>query len=281
MAMVRRMRAGDPNDPLLRQFLPLAEEDAEVPGFCTDPLVEASAGSVPGVLSKYRGRALLMVTSRCACACRYCFRRHHVVPSLERVGKGGLDAALAMLAEQPDTTEVILSGGDPLMLEDDRLAELAGRLAEISSLRRLRVHTRLPILIPERVTDALVSWLTGTRLQPIVVLHANHGNEIDEPVATAVQRLRAAGALVLHQAVLLRGINDSVQALARLSERLVEAGVLPYYLHLLDRVAGAAHFEVSEARARQLIETMLELVPGYMVPRLVREVPGEPAKRPV
>jgi EF-P beta-lysylation protein EpmB len=275
------MQPGNPNDPLLRQFLPVAEEDSEVPGFSHDPLVEAGASSVPGLLSKYRGRALLMVTSRCACACRYCFRRHHVVPSLESMGEGSLEAALAALAEQAETCEVILSGGDPLILEDARLAELAERLAAVGNLRRLRVHTRLPVLIPERVDAALLSWLTGTRLQPVVVLHANHGNEIDGAVAAAARRLRAAGVLVLHQAVLLRGINDSAEALAELSERLVEAGVLPYYLHVLDRVAGAAHFEVSEARARELIDALLELVPGYMVPRLVREVPGEPAKRPV
>jgi KamA family protein len=197
------------------------------------------------------------------------------------MGEGSLEAALAALAEQAETCEVILSGGDPLILEDARLAELAERLAAVGNLRRLRVHTRLPVLIPERVDAALLSWLTGTRLQPVVVLHANHGNEIDGAVAAAARRLRAAGVLVLHQAVLLRGINDSAEALAELSERLVEAGVLPYYLHVLDRVAGAAHFEVSEARARELIDALLELVPGYMVPRLVREVPGEPAKRPV
>ena len=279
--MVRRMSCGDPDDPLLRQFLPVAEEDHQVPGFSLDPLAEAGAGPVPGLLTKYHGRALLMVTARCACACRYCFRRSHVVPSLEAAGGDGLRRVLEMLGDQPETTEVILSGGDPLLLDDEALGELVAKLAEIEHVARLRVHTRLPVLIPDRIDDALLRWLGGTRLQPLMVLHVNHANEIDEQVVAAVRRLTAAGVLVLHQAVLLRGVNDSVPALAALSERLIAAGVVPYYLHLLDRVAGTAHFEVSEARARELIEELLVRLPGYMVPRLVREVPGHPSKVPI
>ncbi len=277
---VARMRRGDPDDPLLRQVLPLSVETVAVAGFGPDPLAEASTGPAPGVLHKYRGRALLLVTGACAVHCRYCFRRHF--PYAEQaLSAAHLAAALDHLRGDPDLREVILSGGDPLTLTDDRLGELAAALAAVPHLRRLRVHTRLPVVLPERVDDALLAWLTGTRLAPVVVLHANHAQEIDAAVAAAVGRLRQRGVTVLNQAVLLAGVNDGVEALAALSERLFAAGALPYYLHQLDPVAGAAHFAVPDAVARRLHRDLAARLPGYLLPRLVREVPGEPAKRPL
>jgi L-lysine 2,3-aminomutase len=274
---VARMRPGDPSDPLLLQVLAAAAEVEPVAGWGPDPLAEAAAQPVPGVLHKYRGRALLVVTGACAVHCRYCFRRHF--PYGERGLTRSAEArALAWLAGEPTVTEAILSGGDPLTLPDRRLAELAGRLAEIPHLERLRVHTRLPIVLPERVDDALLAWLTGTRLAPVVVVHANHAREIDTAVAAALGRLRLAGVPLLNQAVLLAGVNDSPEALADLSEALFAAGALPYYLHLLDPVAGAAHFDLPEARALALHAELAARLPGYLVPRLVREVPGRPGK---
>lgn len=274
---VARMRPGDPRDPLLLQVLAAADEVEPVSGWGADPLAESAAQPVPGVLHKYRGRALLVVTGACAVHCRYCFRRHfpYGESSLTRSAE---DRALAWLAAEPTVDEVILSGGDPLTLPDHRLAELAARLAAIPHLRRLRVHTRLPIVLPERVDDALLAWLAGTRLAPVVVVHANHAREIDATVAAALARLRAAGVPVLNQSVLLAGVNDSADALAELSEALFAAGALPYYLHLLDPVAGAARFDVPEPRARALHAELAARLPGYLVPRLVREVPGAPGK---
>jgi EF-P beta-lysylation protein EpmB len=277
---VARMRPGDPADPLLAQVLPRAAETAEVPGFTADPLAERDASPAPGVLQKYRGRALLVVTGACAIHCRYCFRRHFPYAE-ESLSPAKLEGALGWLAADPSISEVILSGGDPLSLPDDRLAELAGRLAAIPHLRRLRVHTRLPVVVPERVDRPLLDWLAGGRLAPVVVIHANHAREIDPAVRAALGRLRRAGVTLLNQAVLLRGVNDRVEALAELSEALFAAGVLPYYLHLLDPVAGAAHFEVGEDEGRRLVAEVAARLPGYLVPRLVRERPGAPAKLPV
>jgi EF-P beta-lysylation protein EpmB len=270
---VARMRRGDPHDPLLRQVLPLAAENRHVRGFVTDPVGDLAAEAVPGVLHKYQGRALLVTTGACAIHCRYCFRRHFPYadsnPALNQ-----WQEALAYIAGDGSITEVILSGGDPLMLVDERLGSLAHALAEIPEVHRLRVHTRLPIVLPERIDDRLIGWLTGTRLKPIVVVHANHANEIDASVHAAIQRLRDADITVLNQSVLLAGVNDSVQALCNLSEMLFDAGVLPYYVHLLDPVAGAAHFEVSKSRATGLLDEVRVRLPGYLVPRLVREYRG-------
>ena len=277
---VARMRRGDPADPLLLQVLPAAAELAVVPGWTADPLAEAAVATAPGMLHKYRGRALLVVTGACAVHCRYCFRRHF--PYGEHSDKArGWSAAVERIAADDSIEEVILSGGDPLALADSHLAPLVERLGGIPHLRRLRVHTRVPVVLPERVDAELLSWLGATRLATVVVLHANHARELDGTVGAAVARLRGAGATVLNQAVLLAGVNDSVAALAELSRRLFEHGVLPYYLHLLDRVAGAAHFDVAEAAARRLIRDLRGELPGYLVPRLVREVPGAPSKLPV
>lgn len=281
---VARMRPGDPRDPLLLQVLPTAAETAPAPAFTRDPLQETVGEAAPGVLHKYRGRALVMVTGACGVHCRYCFRRHF--PYGETVpGRFDWGATLDYLRGHTDLREVILSGGDPLAASDARLGELAGHLAGIPHLRRLRIHSRMPVVLPERVDENLLAWLGKTPLKTVVVLHANHAHEVGgtlgASLGAAVGRLKDAGVTVLNQAVLLKGVNDSVEALEDLSETLFEAGVLPYYLHLLDRVQGAAHFEVPEDRARALAAELAGRLPGYLVPRLVREVPGAAAKVPV
>ncbi len=274
---VARMKRGDPQDPLLLQVLPVAGEDEATRGFTSDPLLERDALAAPGLVRKYAGRALLLATSACAVNCRYCFRREF--PYAESgATRAGVAAALDAIAADATLHEVILSGGDPLLLDDDRLADLIGRLEAIPHVGRLRIHTRLPVVLPERITDGLVTLLRETRLACVVVIHANHAAELDDSVAAGMRSLAAAGAILLNQAVLLAGVNDSADVLAALSERLVEIGVVPYYLHLLDRVRGTAHFEVAEREARGLIAELRRRLPGYAVPRLAREVPGEAAK---
>jgi EF-P beta-lysylation protein EpmB len=270
------MRRGDPVDPLLRQVLPVDREMIAVVGFTADPVGELSSPPVASVLHKYRGRALVMVTGACAIHCRYCFRRHF--PYFDHAAAGHLEAAVARIAADPGITEVILSGGDPLTVPDLRLEGLVRSLAAIPHVRRLRIHTRFPIVLPQRVDTKLVSWIGDLRVPVVVVVHANHANEIDDEVRRALAALDAAGATLLNQAVLLAGVNDSADALANLSEALFDAGVLPYYLHMLDPVEGAAHFEVSEDEARRLQIELTNRLPGYLVPRLVREVEGTPAK---
>jgi EF-P beta-lysylation protein EpmB len=277
---VARMRKGDPHDPLLLQVWPLSREDEITPGFGADPVGDLAAMRDAGVLHKYHGRVLLVAAGACGIHCRYCFRRHF--PYAEaNPARDDWRPALDYLARDASVTEVILSGGDPLLLSDRRLEGLARRLAAIAHLQRIRVHTRLPVVIPERVDDALLAWLAGTRLRPVMVVHINHANEIDTAVRAAMKRLSDAGVALLNQSVLLRGINDSAQALARLSEALFDAGVMPYYLHLLDRVQGAAHFEVAQTEAREIMMQIQRLLPGYLVPRLVREEAGAPSKRPI
>ncbi|HEY2759815.1 MAG TPA: EF-P beta-lysylation protein EpmB [Pirellulales bacterium] len=268
-----RMQRADPFDPLLRQVLPLDAETIGVPGFATDPVGDSAATLQPGLLQKYHGRVLMVTTGACAVHCRYCFRRHFPYQDTPR-SYDEWQGAIDEIEADPSIDEVILSGGDPLTLVDDLLARLSERLAEIPHLRRLRVHTRLPIVIPQRVTSELLDWLTGTRLTPIFVIHANHPAEIDNQVEVAIARLIDASIPVLNQAVLLRGVNDDAQTLAELCRRLVNLRVLPYYLHQLDRVAGAAHFEVPSARGRQIIAEMKSILPGYAVPRYVEEVAG-------
>ena len=274
---LRRMRPGDIADPLLRQVLPLPQESEHREGFRADPVGDHQATLAPGLLQKYAGRALMVTTGACAVHCRYCFRRHFPYAEVPR-GFAAWEPALSQLAADPTIHEVILSGGDPLTLVDDRLAWLAQRLAAIPHLRRLRVHTRLPIVIPERVNDDLLGWLRGTRLAPIMVVHANHPQELDSDVAAALGRLVEAGVPVLNQSVLLRGVNDSADALAELCERLVDLRVLPYYLHQLDRVAGAAHFEVPESEGLAIMKQLRRRLPGYAVPRYVRERAGDEHK---
>jgi EF-P beta-lysylation protein EpmB len=277
---VDRMRRGDPADPLLLQVLPRVEEATPADGFVADPLGEAESLAAAGLVRKYAGRVLVLLAAGCAVNCRYCFRREF--PYVESgVGRHGLDEAIAAVAADASVSEVILSGGDPLLVDDQRLAALLARLQGIPHLRRLRIHTRLPIVLPSRVTQELVDMLATSRLTPVVVVHANHPAELDDDVAAGMRRLSAAGVLVFNQAVLLAGINDAVPVLAALCERLVDVGVVPYYLHLLDRVRGAAHFDVAQERAVALHRELLDSLPGYAVPRLVREIPGERSKVPV
>jgi EF-P beta-lysylation protein EpmB len=277
LGYLARMRPGDVHDPLLRQVLPLADEEIQVGGFVSDPLHEQAATLRPGLLQKYKGRALLVTTGACAIHCRYCFRRTFPYEDVPK-SLGDWQEAIDRIAADVSLREVILSGGDPLTLPDHKLAALADEIADTPQVRRLRVHTRLPIVIPERVCSELLDWLTGTRLTPVMVVHANHPAEIDRAVAAALARLADAGVVVLNQAVLLRGVNDDADVLAELCERLVDLRVLPYYLHQLDRVTGTAHFEVAESRGREIIRQLRARLPGYAVPRYVRETAGAPSK---
>lgn len=277
---VARMRRGDPNDPLLLQVLPQRAEHDRVEGFTVDAVGDMASRAGHGVLHKYDGRALLIASGSCAVNCRYCFRRHF--PYGEEIAAASQwREALALVRADPSIRELILSGGDPLALATHKLEELTQGLSDLPHLIRLRIHTRLPVVLPERVDDAFLAWLAALPLQKVVVLHANHANEFDASVDAACARLRAAGATLLNQSVLLRGVNDCDDALAALSERMFASGVLPYYLHQLDRVQGAAHFEVDDRRALALMDGLRARLPGYLVPRLVREVGGDASKRPV
>jgi L-lysine 2,3-aminomutase len=277
---IARMRPGDAHDPLLRQVLPLDDEDRLVHGFGLEAVGDGAAATAAGVLQKYQGRALLVATGACAVHCRYCFRRHF--PYGEQAAtRDNWAAALDTIEADASIEEVILSGGDPLSLSTDKLDELTTGLARIGHVRRLRIHTRLPIVLPERVDAALLDWIARMPWPVAVVVHANHANEFDASVDAAMARLRRTGATLLNQSVLLRGVNDSVDALAALSARGYAAGVLPYYLHQLDRVQGAAHFEIADAVALRLHAGLAARLPGYLVPRLVREVAGDPGKRPL
>lgn len=276
-----RMRRGDPEDPLLRQVLAVRAETLSVPGFGSDPTGEqGEANPRRGVIHKYHGRLLLVVTGSCAIHCRYCFRRHFPYGDNQN-SRREWGEALDYIAADREIHEVILSGGDPLVAGDKALAELVAKIAAIPHVKRLRVHTRLPVVIPERVTRGLIRALAGTRLPCVVVLHSNHHRELDASVADSCKQLTAAGITLLNQAVLLRGINDSLDAQVQLAEQLFELGVLPYYLHLLDKVDGASHFDVSETAALELHRAMAVRLSGYLLPRLVREVAGAPAKVPV
>lgn len=277
---VARMRKGDPNDPLLLQVLPVSAETQVVEGFVTDPVGDMDRRAAQGLIHKYRGRALLVATGACAVHCRYCFRRHFPYGE-ESALQQGWQSALEHLRADPSIDEVILSGGDPWSLSDRRLKQLTDALQTIAHIRRLRIHTRYPIVLPERVDAGLLGWLQGVSLQKVVVIHANHAREIDESVRQACHQLRAAGVTLLNQSVLLAGVNDDVAALAELSEALFETHVLPYYLHVLDKVRGAAHFDLPEARALQLHQELTARLPGYLVPRLVREIAGQPSKSAV
>ncbi|NWF33232.1 EF-P beta-lysylation protein EpmB [Stenotrophomonas sp. SAM-B] len=275
-----RMRHGDRHDPLLRQVLPITDELKIVPGFSLDAVGDGAAKKATGVIQKYRGRALLVTTGSCAINCRYCFRRHFDYGTENAAREGWRDAVDA-IAQDPDIDEVILSGGDPLSLATHKLVELTQALRQIPHLRRLRIHSRLPVVLPERVDDELVQWLDSLPWPVAFVIHANHANEFDASVDAAMARLRGAGATLLNQAVLLRGVNDSIEALQALSERSFAAGVLPYYLYQVDRVEGVAHFEVDDDIAKDLHAQLTARLSGYLVPKLVREISGDTSKRPV
>lgn len=279
-AFVDRMVKGDWNDPLLLQILPLGQELDIHPGFSGDPLQETSDNPIPGLIHKYQGRVLLIVSGGCAINCRYCFRRHFPYQQ-NNPSRSEWQRALDYISQDTSIKEVILSGGDPLAANDRMLRDLTTRIAEIPHVEILRVHSRMPVVIPQRVTGPDMNWLTNTRLTPVMVIHSNHPNEIDHTVIKALHALKQAGVTLLNQTVLLAGINDNPDVLRALSKRLFAAGVLPYYLHMLDKVNGAAHFEVTEKSAQKLITSLRNQLPGYLVPKLVREQPGEQSKMPI
>ncbi|MCI0749957.1 MAG: EF-P beta-lysylation protein EpmB [Nevskiales bacterium] len=276
-AYAARMRKGDPHDPLFLQVWTQVAEAEHAPGYRNDAVGDLHTLRPGGILHKYQGRALVIATGACAIHCRYCFRRHFPYGEV-LAARDHWQNTLRELAADRSIHEVILSGGDPLSLPDEKLAEFAQALEFIPHVRRLRLHTRQPVVLPERVDEALLAWLGRGRIRKVMVLHVNHAQELDGTVTAALARLRRAGVPLLNQSVLLRGINDRPDRLIRLSEALGDAGVMTYYLHMLDRVQGAAHYEVPEHEARALLQTMTVHLPGYLVPRLVREDPGAPSK---
>ncbi|NVJ66855.1 MAG: EF-P beta-lysylation protein EpmB [Gammaproteobacteria bacterium] len=279
---VERMAKGEPNDPLLLQVLPLAKENVEIQGFSSDPLNESAALSktgMAGLLHKYQSRVLFMLASHCAINCRYCFRREF--PYAEnRASKQNWQQLAEYLEANPEINEVIISGGDPLAVNDRYLTDFVRFIEQIPQIIRLRIHSRLPIVIPQRVTQPLLN-LVQSRLQLVMVVHTNHPNEIDSQVSIALNQLSQAGYQVFNQSVLLNGINDDVETLAQLSEKLFANKVSPYYLHVLDKVSGTAHFEVAEQDAKLLIKQLQAKLAGFLVPKLVREIAGEPNKTPL
>jgi EF-P beta-lysylation protein EpmB len=274
---IARMQKRNIADPLLRQVLPIGDEYQEVRGFTPDPLGEAKMNPLPGLLHKYQGRVLLTPTGACGVNCRFCFRRHFPYTK-NNPGVEGWQQALNYIAEDKSITEVILSGGDPLVMSDTSLQDLTQKLNSISHLKRLRIHSRMPIVLPERITSELITWLTSSRLKPVLVTHCNHPQEINQPVMTAMRYLTESGVYLLNQAVILKGVNDNVATLVNLSEALFAIGILPYYLHLLDKVQGTAHFDIDLKAAQALHSQMAQQLPGYLVPKLVCEQPGAPAK---
>ena len=270
---VKRMRKSDPNDPLLLQVLPHTDEKNEIPGYSKDPVGDLSSVKTPGLLKKYKGRALLIATSRCAVHCRYCFRRHFPYPSQNSNNDAWKDA-IHILMQDTTINEVILSGGDPLVLQEHILTKLVRQLESIPHIKRLRIHTRLPIVIPARINTDLINLIRDIKLQVVLVLHINHAQEFNPELQSRLRDLATARCTLLNQSVLLKNINDNCKSLVSLSESLFQAGVLPYYLHLLDKVQGAAHFEVCESQARSIMREITAILPGYLVPKLVKEQTG-------
>lgn len=280
LEFLSRMRAGDSMDPLLLQVLPVDAENERVEGFTTDPVGEvfaASSSLEAGILQKYQGRALLIAHQACGVHCRYCFRRHFPY-QVAAADRHTWDAAIRQLANDRSIDEVILSGGDPLLLTDPALRTLVNMIAEITHVKRLRVHTRMPVVIPQRVTGPLLETLNGTRLTPWMVIHMNHPNELDEATRQALTKFVDHGIPVLNQAVLLKGVNDRIEVLKELCRELIDLRVQPYYLHQLDRVSGGAHFEVPEAEGLAIVDELRKRLPGYAVPTYVREEVGKPSK---
>ena len=270
---LRKIRRRDPNDPLLLQVLPQGVELQTIAGYIHDPLQEQTANKIPGLLHKYHGRVLLTLTSACSVNCRFCFRRHFPYKE-NRLDKTNLATILDYLQQERTITEVILSGGDPLIATDTSIDKLITQLRLIPHINCLRIHTRLPLMIPQRITANLITSLSKMP-QCVLVLHCNHGNEIDQATIKAITQLKEAGITVLNQTVLLRNINDNAKILIELNRKLFAAGVLPYYLHLLDKVAGAAHFDIPLAQAKKIYIELQQSLPGYLVPKLVKEVPEQ------
>lgn len=274
---IARMQKSNPNDPLLLQVLPSGHENKHIEGYLKDPVGDLQSIKTPGLLQKYNGRALLLATSRCAIHCRYCFRRHFPYTAQNPRHDNWIQA-LQELQLDHSITEVILSGGDPLVLDDSKLVKLITRLESIKHIQRLRIHTRLPVVIPNRINDQLLNWISNSRLKVIMVLHINHAQEINTQLKINLTKLTNINCTLLNQSVLLRKINNRSSSLIDLSETLFNAGVLPYYLHLLDKVDGAAHFDVSEENARKLMQEISKHLPGYLVPKLVKEIQGKYSK---
>ncbi|RKL54351.1 EF-P beta-lysylation protein EpmB [Acinetobacter baumannii] len=274
------MNAKDPLDPLLLQVLPHHLELEEHPEFVTDPLGEEAANQLPGVLHKYKSRFLLTLTGACAVHCRYCFRRHF--PYQENLPKNEDWLNIKNYIESnPDINEVILSGGDPLTLSNRKLALWLERLSSLKQVKILRIHSRVPIVIPNRIDEELISLLKNSRLRIILVVHSNHASELDDFTCSKLLQLSEHHITVLNQAVLLKGVNDSAQILTDLSYRLFEARVMPYYLHVLDKVKGAQHFDLIPSEIDAIYQDVLASLPGYLVPKLVREIAGEKNKTPL
>ena len=274
---VGRMQPGDPRDPLLLQVLAQEIELQESPGFVTDPLEELLVNPIPGLIHKYPGRVLLTLTGTCAIHCRYCFRRHFPYQD-NNPGLKGWHAALEYIANDISLREVIFSGGDPLLANDRLLGSVLERIEAISHVKTVRFHTRIPIVLPERIDQSFLHLMQQCKLQKVMVLHSNHAQELDMSVQFACRALADVGFVMLNQSVLLQGINAQAQILADLSERLFTCGVLPYYLHLVDKVQGASHFDVSHAHALTIFQELQALLPGYLVPRLAREHAGKKHK---
>lgn len=274
---INKMRYGDPDDPLLRQVFPLINENIDVKNFITDPVGDHMAIIAPGILQKYYGRTLLITTGACAIHCRYCFRRYFPYGDSNPLASQWI-ATLQLIDANNSIHEVILSGGDPLILTNYKLAQIINDIEKIKHVKRIRIHTRIPIVLPERIDSSLLKLISSSRLQIIMVIHSNHANEIDQEVANSLKLLQITECQLLNQSVLLKDVNNNIQSLYNLSERLSEVNVIPYYLHLLDRVRGASHFNVSEQQGIELINQLRTLLPGYLVPRLVRELQGEDSK---
>lgn len=280
LPFLQKMKQSDPFDPLLLQVLPSAAELKPVLGFEKDPLQESEFTPTPGLLHKYHGRALLIVSPVCAVNCRYCFRRHFPYQTHQRSADQWSEA-LHYIAQTPTINEVILSGGDPLAINNKRLNQLLRHLDDIPHLKRLRIHTRFPVMIPQRIDSQFVQMLSESRLQKVLVLHVNHANELDDTLGNALLKLRSTGVTLLNQSVLLKAVNDNIDSLTELSEKLFEYSILPYYLHLLDAVDGAAHFAVSKQQAITLLSQLRARLPGYLVPKMVQEQAFAPNKVPI
>ncbi len=272
-----RMEKNNPQDPLLLQIIPRNEELDSISGYTSDPVGDSEATVAPGVLYKYQGRVLFITTGACSIHCRYCFRRNFPY-SDSSAGKDNWQPALEYLENNQDITEVILSGGDPFMLSDTALNSLIRKLEDIGHIQRLRLHSRIPITLPERVTPEVIDLLSTSRFQTILVIHSNHANELDECVSQAIWQLKQTGITLLNQSVLLRGINDNPAVLCSLSNRLFSLGILPYYLHMLDHAQGTSHFEVGTKQATNIYTQLQAMLPGYLVPRLVYERAGAASK---
>ncbi len=280
LSFATSMQKGDPNDPLLRQVLPIEDELILYPGFSNDPVGDLPSATQIGVLHKYQGRVLFINTGSCAINCRYCFRRNFPYSDLQ-LSKQHENAGIHYINEHPDVSEVILSGGDPLLLSDSRLAKLIQELSAIEHLKRIRIHSRLPIVLPARITDEFINTLCNSSKQIVMVIHCNHANELNSRVIEAFKLLQNRNIILFNQSVLLKGVNDNLTVLSELSEQLFSLGIIPYYLHLLDKATGTGHFDVPKAHALQLLEQLQNTLPGYLVPKLVTEQAGGLSKQPV